>query len=187
MPQVPTEQADRQDPSASIKVVAELGRTPSANAASSYVSRDALRLVGVSSTFGRAQNRIAALEQQVTTTKTALEAADTRSAEAEAKARRATEIVSRSEADPAKAHIVTLEKEAAAKAALAEADARATQAQTDATQAQKRIAIFANEAASAAAARAESDRPAAGIQTGMEQAKASRSLSQEQQHGLRRC
>jgi alkyl hydroperoxide reductase subunit AhpC len=69
---------------------------------------------------------------------------------------------------------------ATAKAALTDADGRAARAQTDATQAQKRIATLENEAASAATTRAETERSTAGVETAQE-ARTPRNLSPEQQ------
>ena len=65
--------------------------------------------------------------------------------------------------------------------ALAEADGRAIRAEEDATHAQKRITVLEKEAASAAGTRAGSDSLAASVRTGLEKAKAPRSLSAEAQ------
>jgi chromosome segregation ATPase len=142
------------------------------------------KLAKLQADLASAEERIATLGQQLHEAVAARAIENRAVAEANAKAHGLSAKLTALEADAAKAQsrIAALEKEtASAKVALAEADGRAIRAEENATQAQKRITELEKEAASTAGTGAGSGRLAASVQTTPEKAKATRSLSAEQQ------
>jgi chromosome segregation ATPase len=142
------------------------------------------KLAKIRADLANAEERIATLGQQLDEAVAARAIENREAAEANAKARGLSATLTALEADAAKAQsrIAALEKEAAsAKLALTEADNRAIRAGENATQAQMRITELEKDAASTAATGVGSGRLAASVQTTSENAKATRSLSAEQQ------